>query len=239
MLMIAANTSAQAQLQTSSAEDVAFAFFKTAGSPPDFDKWAKETDKYKIAAPAFAANVANTEKQRLMRRWQELETRSASLETSMNVPVSLHHEISPEGQEKFWMSIDIPKNDLFYFPYSFHDYNFAVMPEGLENVSLQSLQKAQYDLILSSLGDKAQGTATLYVLMYPIKAYMDQPYDIHGKEQWALITRVAALSLKSTQTQTSLWDYTAPWYLAPKEKEVRGLYEEEENTQGRAEPSIP
>lgn len=238
MLTVGSNA-AHAQLDVSSAEDVAFVFFKTAGSPPDFDKWAKETKEYKVAAPAFAANVANKEKQRLMRRWQDIEQRAPSLETRMDVPVVLHHEISQEGAEHFWMSIKLPENDIFYFPYSFHEYSFAVMPEGLEKVKLQPLQKAQYELMLSAFDNQLQGNAALYVLMYPVKAYMDQPYEIHGKEQWALITRVAALSLKATRTQASLWDYSAPWYLSPKEREVRGLYEEENSQAADTGPSIP
>lgn len=237
LLITAGSHPANAQMSVSSDEDVAFVFFKTAGSPPDFDKWAKETKEYKVAAPAFAATVAGKEKQRLMRRWQDIENRTPSLETKMDVPVTLHHEMLAEGEERFWMSIKLPENDIFYFPYSFYDYNFAVMPEGLEKLKLQPLQKAQFDLMFSAFGNQPQGTAALYVLMYPVKAYMDQPYDIHGKEQWALITKVAALSLKVAQTQASLWDYTAPWYLSPKEKEVRSLYEDE-NTQAAGESPL-
>lgn len=223
-----------------SGEDVAIAFFKTAKSNPDFDLWAKKSKKYKTVAPAFSAEFLAEEKQRILRKWKKYDERESFIELKLPVTVTLNRKIiDDKGNEEYWMHITMPDSEMVYFPYQFQDYKFAVIPQKIETLSLQPLQKAQFELMIAEFEEKNIGTAHLYMQLSPVKAYMDQPYEIDGTEQWALVTNVAGLALKSKRTDAALWNYTAPWYLSPVKQDLENLYQDTDNNDGIAPPSIP
>ncbi len=223
---------AKAQGELATGEDVAFAFFKTAASNPDFDRWARGTEGYKRVAPAFAAQYLQEERQRLMRRWKDEEKRETSLEVQMSVAVNLGYTKSKNGKDEYWMNIEIPKQDVFYLPYIFQDYSFAIMPQGLEKILLHTIHLEQYELMRAQFGGNLSGSSSLHLQLKPTKAYIDQPYDIDGKEQWVLVADIPAVSLKSTNGGMALWNYTAPWYVSPVKRELGTLY----NTPSTAAP---
>ncbi|MFA5592978.1 MAG: hypothetical protein WC989_06670 [Micavibrio sp.] len=215
---------ALAQQKLSDGEDVAFSFFKTAGSNPDFTKWARHSAGYRTAAPSLAAKYLTDEKQRLMRRWQSMREDDRNIHIRMEVPLQLHYEQTGPEEITYSMHMVLPEGDPFYLPYHYRDYNFAVMPDGLQGAAGQPLRKEQFDLIYQDFGESLHGEAYLYILLIPTRAYADRPYDLNGTEQWALITRIGALSLKSRRGGAALWDMTAPWYLSPVRQELNDLY---------------
>jgi len=222
LLVQTSSTFAQDGLSTN--EEVAIAFFKAGNTNPDFDLWARKSDKYKVVAPAFAHEYLQEEKQRLMRAWQAYNPRERSIEMKTSVSIHLKTKPKEDGTHEYWMNIAMPDMDPIYFPYNYLDYKFAIMPQKLETMTLHTLQEPQFELMRAEFENAMAGSADLYIQLIPTKAYMDQPYQIDEQDQWVLITDVASLALKSQKNGTALWSYTAPWYLSPVKKKLETLY---------------
>ncbi len=223
------NASAQ---ETTTGEDVAIAFFKTGDSNPDFDLWAKSSKEYKVAPPARADEALFNEKQRLFTKWRAYDPDADVLNVSGNVRVELKAVTLKSGEEQFWMYMIFPEGDVTYFPYKFLEYHFAVIPQQIETLMIQQLQKEQYDMILSSFSGSPAGNAVLHLQLKPARAYMQQPYIIDNKEQWALLCDIATMSLISARAGKTMWNYGADWYVSPVTQELRDLYQQPTGSAG-------
>lgn len=218
-------------------EDVAIAFFKAGHTNPNFDLWAKNTRNYKVAPPARASEILFEEKQRLIKKWQAYDLEENVLDIGGKVNVELQKVLTKEGIEEYWMHLTFEEGDVTYFPYKFQDYEFAVIPQQIETLLIQKLQKEQYDLINGSIKN-GEGMAYISLQLKPVKAYMQQPYKIDNKEQWALLCDIATMSLISPNNKQTLWNYGANWYVSPVTQELRDLYREPaKNTE--ATPAAP
>lgn len=227
-LFFAASTPATANMgaEPSTDEDVAIAFFKTADTNPDFDKWAREGKAFKTIAPARAADFLFDEKQRLMRLWQKYDKVDPLIDISANVLLELKTTHDKGGNQLYWMYITFGKDDAVYFPYTYLDYKIAVIPQMIETMMIQPIQKEQYDNMYTEFENKFSGEGNLSLQLKPIKAYIHQPYEIDGQDQWALLTDIATMSIKSHRTQAPFWIYSAQWYTSPMTGELRDLYKQ-------------
>jgi len=215
---------AQGIAEPSKGEDVAIAFFKTANTRPDFALWAKGAPKYKTVAPARADMFLEDEQQRLIKRWQEYNPDNDFIDIRADVAIELKITVDENGNESYWMYMSFKTDGITYFPYTFMDYKFAVIPQKIETLMIQKLEEQQFRLIFEEFKNKMTGGAYLYLQLKPVKAYINQPYMIDGAEQWALLCDVAGLALKSYYKKTPLWHYSADWYISPVNKELQGLY---------------
>ena len=226
LFLVSSNASqAQTGVEPSSGEDVAIAFFKTAGTNPDFDKWAKGGQAFKKIAPARASDFLFDEKQRLMRLWQKYDSVDPIIDVTSNVLIELKTTADEEGNQFYWMYLSFGNDDVVYFPYEYQEYKIAVIPQMIETLMIQQIQKEQYDLMLAEFQNKTSGEAKLSLQLKPVKAYIHQPYKIDGQEQWALLTDIATMSIKSHQSLTPFWNYGADWYMSPVTEELRDLYQ--------------
>jgi hypothetical protein len=207
-------------------EDVAIAFFKAGGTNPDFDLWAKNSMDYKVAAPARAAEVLQTEKQRILKKWQAYNPEENVLEVKGNVNVELKAFLTKEGEEQYWMYMSFDQGEITYFPYKYQNYLFAVIPQQIESLMIQQLQKEQYLLIRKDFQEKDFGVAALTLQLKPVKSYTQQPYNIDDKEQWALLCDIATMALASQGTGQSMWNHSADWYVSPVRQELQDLYQQ-------------
>ncbi len=214
---------AQIKSQTSTGEDIAIAFFKTAGTNPDFDLWAAGGAKYKNAPPASGGKTLGEEKQRLMRLWQDYDTDHDTLDVKSPVLVELKKTMDSKGDEQYWMYMEFAQGKATYFPYVYQEYKFAVIPQMIEKMSIQQLTRQQYELVQKSLGNKG-GTGDLFLQLKPVKAYIQQPYNIDNVEQWMFLCDIASLTLRTPKEGTLLWNYGADWYVAPETEELMDLY---------------
>jgi hypothetical protein len=220
----------------STAEDVAIAFFKTADTNPDFDLWAKSSREYKVAPPVRVEEVLFNEKQRLMKKWQAYDTKEGVLNIEAMVSVELKAIPHKDGSEEYWMYVVFPQKGATYFPYKFYKYDFAVIPQQIESLMIQPLQREQYILIRNNLPDTGTASAFISMQLKPEKAYIQQPYVIDNREQWALMCEVATMSLQSMNGHQPMWNYSADWYVSPVTEELRDLYQKPEE---RAPGSAP
>lgn len=207
------------------AEDVAIAFFKTGATNPDFDLWAKNSMEYKVASPARAPEVLQTEKQRLLKKWKAYNPEENVLEVKGNVNVELKAFMTKEGEEQYWMYMSFKAGEISYFPYKYQNYLFAVIPQQIESLMIQQLQKEQYMLIRKDFGEKDFGVAALTLQLKPVKSYTQQPYVIDDKEQWALLCDIATMALSAQSNGQSMWNYSADWYVSPVRQELQDLYQ--------------
>jgi len=218
---------AKAELNDGAAngEDVAIAFFKTAGENPDFELWAKKTTDYRRAAPARAQGVLDKEKQRLMTRWREYNSDEDTLNVRGHVAVELKSTMDENDAQHYWMYIKFKAGEITYFPFRYQDYKFAVIPQQIETMMIQKITLEQFKLIRTDFSDNLTGSAYLYLQLKPFKAYMQQPYRIDDLDQWALLCDIASLSLVSLQKTGTMWTYAADWYVSPTTEKLRDLYQ--------------
>lgn len=219
------NAHAQMRTKPSSGEDVAIAFFKTAGTNPDFERWAKGTKEYKTVAPARAKEYLHRERQRLMGAWQKYDRQEPILDIKVNVLLEVKTTIDKDGNEFYWIYISFGKDDAVYFPYEFQDYKIAVVPQMIETLMIQPLQKEQYTMILEEFENKAVGTGAMFMQLKPVKAYIHQPYKIDNEDQWVLLADIATMSIKSATSGKPYWAYSASWYTSPVTEELRDLFQ--------------
>lgn len=224
LLTLFAAPALAAKSETSDGEDVALAFFKTAGTNPNFDMWAKNSKDYKTAAPARAKDVLYTEKQRLIKKWHA-QGLDDVLTVGGMIDVALSSNLGSGEAREYWLYLNFKDGKSLYYPLEFQDYQFAVIPQGMQTLEKHRLQKEQYDLILADLKGLPEGTTYISLQLKPVKAYIDQPHMIDGREQWVLMCDIATVSLGSTTTKQTLWTYGADWYVSPVTRDLRGLYQ--------------
>ena len=220
--MLCTPAMAQVKRTDASAEDIAIAFFKTAETNPDFDLWAGNTSKYKSAAPARGKATFVEEKQRLIRLWNEFDPKLDTIDILTTVNVELKATTDEKGTDHYALAFDFSRDDSIYFPYSYQDYKFAVIPQMMDKMLVQPLPKAQYEMIRQKIG--SNGKAVLFFQLKPVKAYIQQPYMIDNMEQWMFLCDIVSLSLKTPRDGAILWSYGADWYVAPETEKLRDLY---------------
>ena len=213
---------AQSNKATATAEDVAIAFFKTAETNPDFDLWAGGSSKYKSAAPARGKLIFQEEKQRLMRAWNEYDPQYDTLDIRTTVTLELKTVMDEKNNEHYMMMFDFDRDDAIYFPYSYQDYRIAVIPQLIEKMLVQTLDKNQYEIIRQRIGNG--GKAALLFQLKPVKAYIQQPYIIDNTEQWMFLCDIATLVLRTPRDGVNLWNYGADWFVSPETEKLRDLY---------------
>lgn len=216
---------AQMKVKPSSEEEVAIAFFKTADTNPDFEKWARGSREFKSIASARVPEYLYDEKQRLMREWQKYDSQDPIIDVKSNVHLEIKAVQDQEGVDSYWMYISFGRDDAVYFPYEYQDYKIAVIPQMIETLMIQPLQKEQYLMMQEDMEGKRAGDAFIYLQLKPVKAYIHQPYKIDNKDQWALLCDIATMSIKSWRTDAPLWNYSADWYTSPVTKELKDLYQ--------------
>lgn len=240
LLCIPAIVHAEEPQNVSTPEQVAIAFFKAADTNPDFDLWARNTDEYKRKSATRADEFLYEEKQRLMKEWKKYNPDQDLLMVKAVVNLEIKVITDKNGNENYWMYITFRDGHITYFPYVFQEYKIAVIPQKIESLMIQPITKEQYQLMHKDFGDKPLGSAIIYISLKPERAYIHQPYDIDGTQQWALLSNVVSMSLISFKSEgTPYWNYGAPWYVSPHTKELRDLYKSAPSSSMPVTPASP
>lgn len=217
---------AQRDKGISSSEDVAIAFFKAGATNPDFEAWAKASRDYKTAAPTRAGEVLSNEKQRLFKKWRAFNPDETLLTVAGDVNVELKAVVNKEGEESYWMYMIFPQGEVTYFPYRFLDYRFAIIPQQIESLMIQPLQKEQYHNFVRLFGGQKASTTVLSLQLKAVRSYMQQPYMVDDREQWILLCDIATMSLAASKSGKPIWNYGSDWYVSPVTQGLRDLYQQ-------------
>ncbi len=219
--------------RVSTAEEIAIAFFKTGDSTPDFEILAKAGKDYKRMPPVRAGDYLEKEKQRLTTLWRDFNPEEDVIGISGDVHVELKQVVDKkDGKEKYWMYIILPETELTHFGYKYQDYRFAIVPQKIDDLMIQPLQKEQFENMTKEFG--MGGPAKLFLTLKPVKAHTDQPYKIDGVERWALICDIATMSVGTKKGMETFWNYGADWYVSPVTEDLQDLYKAP--TEGTALP---
>ncbi len=214
---------AQSTTKFSSAEDVAIAFYKTGKVIPNFERWITERVPYNETAWALRAKVMKAEKERLKNAYMSFNPEKDQLIIRTNVNLKTQEAII--GDKKIYhLKINFSKApDAFYFPYNFLGVNIAVTPKSLKKTLNPQISSQLYDFLQTELNEK--NSNAMIIRLRPEKADITQPYKINDLQQWVMTASISSIEIWSKDGRI-LWDYSAPWFVAPKTKQIKGLYDQ-------------
>lgn len=218
------SNAALAQFRLSNEEDVAIAFFKTGGQEPNYETLVRGLKDYARTPLARQEAFFARETTRLRGAYQNYNPETGLLTIRTRAEIDLHHEWIDKETEHHSMTVFFGKDDALFFPYKLGDYNIAVVPTKMDARFTRDIAASQYNLIKSTFGDNTKGNAIMYIQMKPSKAYMDEPINMGGLDQWALVADVVNLTL-TDPNDVQMWNYSAGWYVSPQTKELNELYD--------------
>jgi len=231
-LFIALNIPSTVQAQNSrtlsQTEDVAIAFYKTGDITPDFEQWIKKTSPYRDTPAAKRPKVMEEQLTRLINKYDGYngDADSLKLRALVELDPQEHVVVSEENDMvkdiSHSLKIDFKyAPDIFYFPFEHADQTFTIMPFNLEEILNVTIDEDYYEFFseVSQSNDKLY----LHLSMKPREAVTDRPVEIDGTNQWILKTDIATAEI--WKRDRLIWEYTAPWYIAPELKVLQDMYD--------------
>ncbi len=196
------------RLKISSAEDIAIAFYRTAGVFPDFKTWIWGRAPYKFTPLARRAGVFEEEMTRLQTAYQIFNKRRDRLVVKIPVDINPRKSGLNSASPQYHMGLTVRGlHQAHYVTYQFMEENIALFPSGLDRQMDSVIDAALY----ARLKHLNTITAKPFVVMVleGEKAKSDRPYNIDDLQQWVFETKLLNMTLY-TQEGDVLWDYTAP-----------------------------
>lgn len=216
------NAYAQKRLKFSNTEDVAIAFYKTGDTIPNFERWIRESEPYKITPWANRETVMTEEKARLQLAYRNFNAEKDYLIIRTMVDAKPTATQQADGSQTYTLNAKFAQApDALYFPYDFLGERIVVMPHKIDKFLDSALTKPQYDRLIDA--GKKITDATMIVRLKATESDMSRPYDIDGLKQWVLKTEIVTLEIWNKAGQL-LWEYSAPWYISPNTKALNNLY---------------
>ncbi len=195
------------RITLASAEDVAIAFYKTAGIKPAFTNWIKPQEPYISTAPFLRPGVLAEEKARLEKRYDDFDPASDTLAVRINTQAVLNER---DGMP--FLTFVFPGQEAGFFPFPFLEHHFALIPSNPEKLSGAALQTTETAFLRNAL--KQGRSYTLIVELAPQKADISQLHDVDGVKYWAFTVNIIVRSLWD-ETGALLWEETENVRLLP------------------------
>ena len=216
----------QNALAPSSAEDVAIAFYKTAGTRPDFKQWAKKTDEFKTKSVTETQNYIEKENQRLLKKWIQFDNTDSiiNINFSAKAVIKALPLENPESSPIYNFHIIIPDAQKTYFPYVFQEIPIAVIAQDFEQLLNHKIEETQSLFILENMSINREEPVNINISIKPQKSYTDKPERINGIDQWILMGQITSMRVVATKSSETLLYYGAPWYTSPAGKELQNVY---------------
>lgn len=217
---------AQSFIQHSTARDVAFSFYKTAESTPNYERWIKNSEPYLSTPQAKWKEVIAKEKLVLHTAFKNFKQDDDYVVIKTKARVRL---INPEDPDIDPMIMSFKfKNERkgreLFFPYEYGGDHFAVIVDNLDDYKDISISPKEVSYVKSHLGNRE---VNVVMRLQPVSADIQNPYVIDKTNFWMLGTRVASLSLWN-QAGVMVHEYIAPWYYTPTSNSVVDLKSQQE-----------
>ncbi len=195
-----------------------FAFFKLAGTPPDFEHMIKDTQKYKSLPDADKEEYFINESIRLGTGYGrfDLEKDLLHIETIVSIRYT-----NPTEDKPAHFSFQFPNHNKDYIPTFSYPYAkkewISLIINKLALFSDFPLKEKDYELISKHLTSPDYSyDAMLTIDVKPAKADYSSPIKIGNIKQWIMIGEIAYMKCEveseKTGTMQQLWYYVAPWY---------------------------
>lgn len=210
--------------QFATAEDIAIAFYKTGDLVPNFENWITSQKPYSETAFARRPKIMKEELLRLNTAYENFNPALSQIKIKTSAFVTPHVSDNKDGTKNYSVTIDLDehKNAVFYLPYVFMGQNIMVIPYKLEVLDSIEISDYTYNHIKSLI---KQGEKYPFILrLRPAKSDLTAPHLIDGVDQWAFYTDITTLE-SWTADGRLIWEYSAPWYVSPKQQEIKDLYD--------------
>ncbi len=217
---------AQDIVNAASSEDVAMAFYVSAGIKPDFDTWAKESEAFKYQSVTEVRSFLQGEKLRLERKWQDMHKDDALLTVRTRTPIVIEADMNKKetDPDSYTMAILPEQGEALFFPYAYAGKHFAVIPKQIEKILLHRISRETAIALTKLIEQDDDKSVMIDFTVRPATAYADKPYKIGNEEQWALAGDVVSISIMPPEGGLPIWQHMADWYVTPKGRELRDIY---------------
>lgn len=226
-LVVLAAFPARAQApDIATAEQVAIAFYKTAGLTPGFSAWAQDTDLYHHTPIARRDSVAAQEAVRLQQAYAQFSPEKDLLNVATTAVVSLSEEPDPENITRplYFVRWHLNSENADFFPYEHRDMVFVLAPHGIQEFQQGEVTAEQYAYIKERMGNNRNVRILLH--MRAQQADASAPVEIFGEEVWVLRTLMAGATLWDAEGGL-LWEKSAGWYVSPQTHSLNELKQDQ------------
>ncbi|PCI55436.1 MAG: hypothetical protein COB36_07380 [Alphaproteobacteria bacterium] len=201
--------------KTTPKERAVFAFFRAAGTVPDYDFWIKSSGRYNALSENHKTAYILDEILRLGRGYSAYDADEDMLELKINVIVKY---ISGTEDKKPRITFEFFQVDEAYVPtfsYPYGDDVISLIIDRLAAFSNVPLDDAQKETLLPKVPYVDEYfDAKLIVHVRVSRAETEKPIITNGVKQWLMIGDVAHLKCEVEYMGKNrlLWDFVAPWY---------------------------
>lgn len=206
-------------------EQIAIAFYKTAGLRPNFSSWAKDSEEYSLTPVARRPRTEARLAGQLQESFLRFSPQNDLLNVATSAVVTLSEEPDPDDitQARYFLRWDLDSQNIDFFPYEYRDTVFALMPAGLPAFQSAPITPAQYTYIKERMGNARRQRIVLH--MRAASADSTGPVRIFGEDAWVLTTDMAGVTLWDGQGAL-LWERSAGWYVSPQTQQLNELKQE-------------
>lgn len=216
--------------RTSTAEEVAFTFYKLSKTKPDFKRWADNTE---IPRSVTVAEYPAYRRALLRRLISLYDSYDPEQSLTVRVKASISMRIRPKysmDNAPFVPGVEISLGDdkkTPYFPYRVADQWVSIVVKDLErvlsiNLSEGSLGKFRHAFRLLGPGPRP---VTIMMRLKPLSADATAPMHLNGIDQWLLLTEIVNASLWNADGEL-VWEIQDRNYVSPEQKEIEDLFRE-------------
>ena len=213
----------------SSGELVGFAFYKLAGTRPDFAKWITESEGYAQTSYNERSLYLQTHIYRLEEGFFAYHPDEDLITVTAIVPIRFPTLTQEEKLGRYANVKPIRIDNSDHYPFKIGDQQIAVIPQQFEKFSEILVKNHDYDNILKVMGGRTNIdktlSATVRISFRPVKADTVTPMDIEGRPMWLMTADIGSFELWDQLDHNFLWSYSASWYKPEKTNELLDLYD--------------
>jgi len=223
-LFIPHTVNAQRLKQTSNEEDIAIAFYKTGNINPDLESWVENSNIYKNTPLARRDEMMQIELQRLASKYSVFNPAEDYLVVHTKARILPIEEVDPIDKSKtYFIDVNFAKEpDAFFFPYTYHEHHFAVMPFSLDEILRQEVTAEEYQRI-----DDITKKKDKYAFVIRLKtreAVTTAPVLFADLHYWVLKADIVSAEVWKSDG-TLVWEYTLPGFMTKEGKVLNNLYD--------------
>jgi len=192
-------------------------YHKLTKQTPDYDAWAFQTEEYKTASEHDKPIIFTTQRNQLEDLYEDLDVEEYIVVRTM---VNCAKAYSDLQQTFFFAEFD--DETFIEFSSTQDDRKYALVLKGIEKYGKIEMQADKAQEMLVKLGHG--GDAHAEIIVKPLLADAQVPFEYDGESYWLLMGEVAEFSLWSDRrVKEKVWSDRAKWYV--EENPLLDLYD--------------
>lgn len=215
----------------STAYEIGYAFYKLAGSRPDFNRWVERSEAYQMARLSDRPQMLVDEGLRMRQDFKNFDpaTDFLVIKTDVTVHIPTDMELKAKRAPRPYLTIQFEDDSRMpYFPFEVAGQWIAVGVGDLKSYQVTPLtdrQTADMRQMLNHGPYKGTTKLEMVLKLRPVSVDAAKPLLLDGQNQWMMMTEVAELSLWG-KGDKFIWERHAETYESPTQKELGGLFRE-------------